>query len=239
MFSAARSHLPLRDTQIGESWFKQSHCSSTSLPLSEVNDELKCNVANVLAHQSEYEQKFAGDMDVLASFGGWFQPRFKVLQDIVTYTSDGTSKNKFLKFRYTWQGHCWLQYAQSRHPKACPWQALLIQPNKWKWTLIIIPGTLSSIQLLFKFVLYSWVQLTISQHQGDDSAPNTLPDITWTHGDQYHRLIYMSPSPNKPINRYGEGHMLICAILLHRSLIHITECRFVLVKWNRFSFSKI
>ena len=51
-------------------------------------DELKCNVANVLAHQSEYEQKFAGDMDVLASFGDWFQPRFKVLQDIVTYTLD-------------------------------------------------------------------------------------------------------------------------------------------------------
>ena len=51
-------------------------------------DELKCNVANVLAHQSEYEQKFAGDMDVLASFGDWFQPRFKVLQDIVTYTCD-------------------------------------------------------------------------------------------------------------------------------------------------------
>ena len=51
-------------------------------------DELKCNVANVLAHQSEYEQKFAGDMDVLASFGDWFQPRFKVLQDIVTYTRD-------------------------------------------------------------------------------------------------------------------------------------------------------
>ena len=51
-------------------------------------DELKCNVANVLAHQSEYEQKFAGDMDVLASFVDWFQPRFKVLQDIVTYTPD-------------------------------------------------------------------------------------------------------------------------------------------------------
>ena len=28
---------------------------------------------------NEYEEKYTSDLDVIATFGGWFQPRFKFL----------------------------------------------------------------------------------------------------------------------------------------------------------------
>ena len=40
-----------------------------------------------------YFNKFAGDLDLLADFNNWFDPRFSVLQDVEKYTRDWIDKN--------------------------------------------------------------------------------------------------------------------------------------------------
>ena len=40
-----------------------------------------------------YFDKFAGDLDLLADFNDWFDPRFSVLQDLEKYTRDWIDKN--------------------------------------------------------------------------------------------------------------------------------------------------
>ena len=64
-----------------------------------------------------YFDKFAGDLDLLADFNNWFDPRFSVLQDLEKYTRDWLDKNTVEIHLHHSQMSQSLDYEESLHPE--------------------------------------------------------------------------------------------------------------------------
>ena len=64
-----------------------------------------------------YFDKFVGDLDLLADFNNWFDPRFSVLQDLEKYTRDWLDKNTVEIHLHHSQMSQSLDYEESLHPE--------------------------------------------------------------------------------------------------------------------------
>ena len=98
---------------------------STSVPgsasdlelVGEYFHELNQKLFYVKEARQAYFDKFAGDLDLLADFNNWFDPRFSVLQDLEKYTRDWIDKNTVEIHIHHSQMSQSLDYEQSLHPE--------------------------------------------------------------------------------------------------------------------------
>ena len=56
-------------------------------------DELELCIIQIISTHDDFQTKFAGDLETLASFSLWFQPRFEVLQKLLYFTRDWLARN--------------------------------------------------------------------------------------------------------------------------------------------------
>ena len=56
-------------------------------------DELELCIIQIISPHDDFQAKFAGDLETLAPFSLWFQPRFEVLQKLLYFTRDWLAKN--------------------------------------------------------------------------------------------------------------------------------------------------
>ena len=56
-------------------------------PVKEYSVELHQYIALIVDTQEEFDSKFAGHLEILASFGEWLQPRFDVLKSVLEYST--------------------------------------------------------------------------------------------------------------------------------------------------------
>ena len=56
-------------------------------PVKEYSVELHQYIALIVDTQEEFDSKFAGNLEILASFGEWLQPRFDVLKSVLEYST--------------------------------------------------------------------------------------------------------------------------------------------------------
>ena len=56
-------------------------------------DELELCIIQIISTHDDFQAKFAGDLETLAQFSLWFQPRFEVLQKLFYFTRDWLAKN--------------------------------------------------------------------------------------------------------------------------------------------------
>ena len=56
-------------------------------PVKEYSVELHQYIALIVDTQEEFDSKFAGHLQILASYGEWLQPRFDVLKSVLEYST--------------------------------------------------------------------------------------------------------------------------------------------------------
>ena len=62
-------------------------------PVKEYSVELHQYIALIVDTQEEFDSKFAGHLEILASFGEWLQPRFDVLNSVLEYSTAWIDSN--------------------------------------------------------------------------------------------------------------------------------------------------
>ena len=72
--------------------FESTGVSDVSL-VRRYNDELELCIIQIISAHDDFQAKFAGDLETLAPFSLWFQPRFEVLQKLLYFTRDWLAKN--------------------------------------------------------------------------------------------------------------------------------------------------